>query len=106
MAEKHTNVRLSCVGYRRGARMAIEMLDALYDDDIFAFEDDTRDGPQNNVVLKFLERVIDQRDRLVLEGFAAVLTDVVAFNTANDIGATFERAFRPNVCQSGRSADC
>lgn len=68
--------------WRRGADLAIEMLDELEErsqDDVFVLDPTNRGSrPQDNIVLRYLNRARDTNDSRCIVAFCAVLTDFVA----------------------------
>jgi hypothetical protein len=65
--------------FTRGIRSCVAMLESTCDNDEFFVQGHNRYGaPQNNIVRRTLDEILERGDDNELEGFCAVLTEVCA----------------------------
>src|ERR1700675_1966756 len=75
----------------RGIRTCVSMLEDVYDDDEFFVQGHYRYGaPQNNLVRRALGEILERGDGNELEGFCAVLMEILAIA---DNAGDYERIF-------------
>lgn len=72
------------MAFIRGIRRCVEMLEDMCDADEFHVQGTYRRGaPQNNLVRRMLEKILERGDDNELEGFCAVLTEICAIADNN-----------------------